>query len=94
LWEPDLQENSQFHAAPAGDYVRVEIESKKRRTYEWILHHTKTAREVADEAATYQKVDQRDQLKPGAWWHDAAGNNLHIMVRAEANSDRIVNISF
>jgi alpha-glucosidase (family GH31 glycosyl hydrolase) len=94
LWEPDLEVNSQFHAAPAGDYVRVEIESKKRRTYEWILHHTKVARVVADEAATYQKVDRRELLKPGAWWHDGAQNNLHIVVRAEADSDRIVNISF
>jgi alpha-glucosidase (family GH31 glycosyl hydrolase) len=94
LWEPDLSENSQFHAAPAGDYVRVEIESKKRRTYEWILHHTKAAREVADEAATYQRVAQRALLKPGTWWHDDAQNNLHIMLRAEADSDRIVNISF
>lgn len=94
LWEPDVNENSQFHAAPAGDYVRVEIESKKRRTYEWILHHTKAAREVADEAATYQRVAQRALLKPGTWWHDDAQNNLHIMLRAEADSDRIVNISF
>jgi glycosyl hydrolase family 31 len=94
LWEPDLQENSQFHAAPAGDFLRVEIESKKRRTYEWILHHIKAAREVADEAAAYQKVQQREQLMPGTWWHDAAQNNLHIVVRAEAGSDRIVNISF
>jgi alpha-glucosidase (family GH31 glycosyl hydrolase) len=94
LWESDLNENSQFHAAPAGDFLRLEIESKKRRTYEWIVHHLKTAREVADEAATYQKVAQRALLKPGTWWHDDAQNNLHVMLRAEADSDRIVNISF
>jgi hypothetical protein len=28
------------------------------------------------------------------WWHDTAKNNLHVMVRADAGSDRIVNISF
>ncbi len=94
LWEADVSENSQFHAAPAGDYVRVEIESQKHRTYEWILHHTKAPREVADELGTYSKVDQRTGLKPGTWWHDSAKNNLHLMLDAKSGSDRIVNISF
>jgi hypothetical protein len=94
LWEADLSENSQFHAAPAGDYVRVEVESQKHRTYEWILHHTKAPREVAEEAGAYQKVEQRSALKAGTWWHDAAQNNLHLMLEAKSGSDRIVNISF
>jgi alpha-glucosidase (family GH31 glycosyl hydrolase) len=94
LWEPGIDDNSQFHAAPAGDFVRVEIESQKPRTYEWVLHHTKAAREVVEESGAYIKVDRREQLRPGAWWHDARNNNLHLMLRAEAGSDRIVNISF
>lgn len=94
LWEPDLQENSQFHAAPAGDYMRVEIETKVRRTYEWVLHHTGAPRLVEEESAAYARVDRRDALKPGTWWHDAKLNNLHLMVRAEAGTDRIVNMSF
>jgi len=93
LWEPDVNENSQFHAAPAGDFVRVEIESQKRRTYEWVLHHMKAPREVAEEPGAYQRVSARDQLKPGTWWHDASQNNLHLMLRVEPHSDRIVNIS-
>ncbi len=92
LWEPDIAENSQFHAAPAGDYTRVEIESKVARIYEWILHHTKAPREVAEESGALTRVDKRDQLKPGAWWHDAAQNNLHLMVRAEAGKDLIINM--
>ncbi len=94
LWEPEQGENSQFHAAPAGDFLRVEIETKVRRTYEWVLHHTKAPREVADDSAVYQEVAGREALKPGVWWHDAAQNNLHVMLRAEADTDRIVNISF
>lgn len=94
LWEPDLQDNSQFHAAPAGDFVRVEVESKRRRTYEWILHHTKTPSSVAEDSGAYVRVDSRDKLRPGAWWHDDAQNNLHLMLRAEPETDRIVNISF
>jgi len=94
LWEPDLGENSQFHAAPAGDYMRVEIETKVRRTYEWVLHHTKAPREVEEESGVYARVDRREALTPGTWWHDAKLNNLHLMVRAEAGTDRIVNMSF
>jgi hypothetical protein len=94
LWEPDLGENSQFHAAPAGDYMRVEMETKVRRTYEWVLHHTKAPREVEEESGAYARVDRREALKPGTWWHDAKLNNLHLMVRAEAGTDRIVNMSF
>jgi hypothetical protein len=33
------QDYSQMHAAPAGDVMRLEIESRKDRYYEWILHH-------------------------------------------------------
>lgn len=94
LWEPDLGENSQFHAAPAGDYMRVEIETKVRRTYEWVLHHTQAPREVEEESGAYARVGRREALRPGTWWHDAKLNNLHLMVRAEAGTDRIVNMSF
>jgi hypothetical protein len=94
LWEPDQGENSQFHAAPAGDYMRVEVETKVRRTYEWVIHHTKAPKEVAEESGAYQHVAKRELLQPGMWWHDAALNNLHLMMRAEANTDRIVNMSF
>jgi alpha-glucosidase (family GH31 glycosyl hydrolase) len=94
LWEADLEENSQFHAAPAGDFLRVEVESKKRRTYEWILHHTGAPRLLAEESGVYARVARRALLRPGAWWHDDARNDLHLMMRAEAGTDRIVNISF
>ncbi|MGD1092849.1 MAG: hypothetical protein ABSB35_12775 [Bryobacteraceae bacterium] len=94
IWEPDKNDISQLHAAPAGDYVRVEIETQVSRTYEWILHHTKAAREVAEESTVYRRAAQRAQLRPGMWWHDSAKNDLHVMVQAAAGSDRIVNISF
>jgi hypothetical protein len=94
LWEPDINENSQFHAAPAGDYVRVEVESQKRRTYEWVLHHTGVPKQVAEESGAYQHAASREAMKPGEWWHDDAQNNLHLMLRSEAKTDRIVNMSF
>jgi hypothetical protein len=94
LWEPGNQENSQFHAAPAGDLMRVEVETQVLRTYEWVIHHTKAARQVAEASSVYQKVTDRAMLKPGTWWHDPERNDLHVMLRAETGSDRIVNISF
>jgi alpha-glucosidase (family GH31 glycosyl hydrolase) len=94
LWEPDLDENSQFHAAPAGDFLRVEVESKKRRTYEWVLHHTRAPREVSEESRAYTRVARRTLLRAGTWWHDEARNDLHLVMRVEAGTDRIVNISF
>ncbi len=94
LWEPDKNDNSQFHAAPAGEFVRVEIETQVSRTYEWVIHHMKAAHEVAEDATAYQRVARRALLRPGTWWHDDATNNLHVMVQAEPGSDRIVSISF
>ena len=40
IFEPDVNEYSQFHAAPSADFMRVESESKVARVCEWILHHT------------------------------------------------------
>jgi alpha-glucosidase (family GH31 glycosyl hydrolase) len=38
IYEPELEEYTQVHAAPSADYWRLEIESKAPRTYEWIVH--------------------------------------------------------
>lgn len=94
LWETEKGENSQFHAAPAGDFTRVEIESQITRNYEWVIHHADRPAGVKEDAAGYQPVRQRSALKPGTWWYDDARNDLHLMVHAEAGADKIVNISF
>ncbi len=72
----------------------MEIETQVRRTYEWVLHHVGAPRSVAEGQNVYKKVETRELLESGAWWHDAAHNDLHVMVRAEAGADRIVNVSF
>jgi hypothetical protein len=94
LWEPDREDISQFHAAPAGDFMRVEIETKVDRTYEWVLHHTKAPSRVFEDSAEYTAATSPDQFHAGTWWHDAQKNDLHIMLKTEAESDRIVNIAF
>ncbi len=94
LWETGQQDNSQFHAAPAGEFTRVEIESLVSRSYECVIHHTGRPQNVEDAGIAYAVVRQQSALKPGTWWHDKARNNLHVMVRAEAGTDRIINVAF
>jgi hypothetical protein len=47
LYEPALDEHTQVHAGPAGDYWRLEIESKVDRRYEWVMHHFGRPKDVA-----------------------------------------------
>jgi hypothetical protein len=72
----------------------VELESKLTRTYEWVLHHTKTPKEVAEESGTYSRANSPAERRAGAWWHDDERDDLHIMLHVEAGTDRIVNVSF
>ena len=95
LWEPDKNENSAVSRGAGGRLcARRDRDAGFADLRMDDLHHTKAAHEVAEDATVYQRVAQRALLRPGTWWHDAAKNNLHVMVRAEAGSDRIVNISF
>ena len=94
LWESELNDNSQFHAAPAGDEMRVEIETKVTRTYEWVLHHVEAPVQVAEETGVYVQEESRGKLRSGSWWRDEARGDVHIMIRAEAGSDVVVNLKF
>jgi hypothetical protein len=94
LYEVELNDNSQFHAAPAGDEFRVEIESKVARTYEWVLHHMDAPTQVAEETGVYVREETREKLRSGSWWFDEERGDLHIMIRAEAGSDVVVNLKF
>lgn len=38
IWEPDVKDISQVHAGPSADFLRLEIESKKNRTYGWVVY--------------------------------------------------------
>ena len=82
IWEPDLAEVTQVHAAPALDYARVEIESKKDRLYEWVLHHTPAVLEVSEvsegAAGPYRKVADAARMAPGTWRYDAAARQLRF----------------
>jgi alpha-glucosidase (family GH31 glycosyl hydrolase) len=85
LFESDLEDYSQVHAAPAGDFMRLEIESKKDRLYEWVLHHVERPIRLAENGV---------ELAPGAWSYDPAERSLHVRVLGRAGADEIVSISF
>jgi hypothetical protein len=81
LFEADLQDYSQVHAAPAGDFMRLEIESRKGRQYEWILHHVRRPRKVVGGEVR-------------RWFYDSPNGNLHVSMLGSAGKDDIVTISF
>ncbi|MDX2150596.1 MAG: glycoside hydrolase family 31 protein [Bryobacteraceae bacterium] len=80
LFEPSTGGISQVHAAPAGDYLRLEIESQVTRRYEWIIHHRGPAKKVEGGPVSHVR-------------HDAARNNLHLEMEGRAGADHIVNIT-
>ena len=90
VYEPEANEYSQFHAAPSGDFMRVESESKVARTCEWILHHTAKPKTVGETGKTFMETTTR---LPGTWFHDSTSGNLHIIVATKAGEDHIVNIT-
>lgn len=73
---------SQVHAAPAADVMRLEIEAKADRSYQWVIHHVERPASVTYEDRTYQ------------WSYDAANRNLQIRVDTKAGDDAIVHISW
>jgi hypothetical protein len=85
-------EVSQFHAAPAGDLVRLEIESRVDRVYDWVLHHSGGCRKVEAGGVEYARVADPKRLAPGTWHFDSGRKSLRIRVRAVAGGDQVVNV--
>lgn len=88
LYEPDLDDYSQFHASPAGDYMRLEMECKKSRTVKWVIHHV-------DKPGSIQKfveAPSEKALRPGYWYYHSAKRNLMVTAETPAGADVIINI--
>lgn len=85
---------SQLHAAPAGEWMRLEIEPARERTWEWVIHHVERPQRVWSGARDYRLANSRRELGPGMWWYDRALKNLHVQVRAVAGSHHVVYASF
>jgi alpha-glucosidase (family GH31 glycosyl hydrolase) len=94
LLEKDTGEYTQVHAAPAGDMMRLEIESKAERAYQWVVHHVERPTNVGFEDQKYSPVTAVASLADRTWFYDAAGKNLVVRVRVKAGEDNIVNLSW
>ncbi len=94
LLESDVQEWTEVHAAPAADVMRLEIEAKKLRTYQWVVHHVERPGGVGFEERRYSEAPSLERLQAGGWFWDARRRDLHIRLRAEAGQDAIVNVAW
>ena len=96
VFENEPQDYSQMHAAPAGDFLRLEIESRKDRYYEWILHHVDRPRKIVAGGVDFAEAANRQRLRlmPGGWFYDSPTGNLHVWMLGSAGKDDIVTISF
>jgi alpha-glucosidase (family GH31 glycosyl hydrolase) len=92
LLETDVADWSQAHAAPAVDYMRLEIESKVERLYEWVAHHVEKPVSVEFERKKYTETASKAMLREGRWYYDAKQRNLHVRALARAGDDVIVNL--
>ncbi|HEY2014605.1 MAG TPA: hypothetical protein VGH38_13940, partial [Bryobacteraceae bacterium] len=94
LLESDPDDWTQVHAAPAADVMRLEIEAKRAREYEWVVHHVERPSEVSFEERKYREVASAAAITDGTWFYDAGKKNLHVRARTAAGDDCIINLSF
>jgi hypothetical protein len=94
LLESDADGWSQVHAAPAADIMRLEIEAKKAREYQWVVHHVERPVEVGFEGLKYSAATSVTTMSDRSWYYDAALKNLHVRVRVAAGEDCIINLTF
>jgi hypothetical protein len=93
LMEPDRNDYSQFHASPAGDLMRLEIESKKDRVYEWVVHHMESASRVTSGGIVFERVGDPKVLKPGCWYFDAGRKNLHVRIQVTGEASHVIYVA-
>jgi hypothetical protein len=94
LLEKEIGQYTQIHAAPALDIMRLEIESKKERTYQWVVHHVERPVEVGFDEQKWPSVATLAALADRTWFYDATGKNLLLKLRVKAGEDSIVNLSW
>jgi hypothetical protein len=94
LLEGDIADYSQVHAAPALDIMRLQIESKKDRDYQWVVHHVEKPASVEFEDRKYREVATLSALADRTWFYDAGQKNFHVKVKVKAGEDCIVNLNF
>ncbi|MEO8593653.1 MAG: hypothetical protein ABI759_10040 [Candidatus Solibacter sp.] len=94
LLEGDIAEYSQAHASPALDFIRLEIEAKKDRDYQWVIHHVARPASVDFGDRKYAEAAALEGLEDRTWFYDAKLKNLHVRVKVKAGEDAITNLNF
>jgi hypothetical protein len=94
LWEPEVDEITQVHAGPAGDILRLQIEEKSGRQYEWVVHNVSPPTSVALGDDILQPAAKDRPIAPTNWRYDENRRNLHIRLEAKAGDDLILAVAF
>lgn len=92
LFEPEVNGYTQIHAAPALDTLRLEVESKVSRSYEWVVHHAGTVRQVRDAAGAFAQGSKAQRLRDREWIQE--GTNVQMQVRVPAGKTEVVYVTF
>ena len=94
VFEPGVNDYTQLHAGPAADQMRLEIESKATRTYEWVVHHLPAVEEVSSDGAILPSVAQGAGLKTGSWIYDTSSRTFRVRLAVPAHKQNVIFISF
>jgi alpha-glucosidase (family GH31 glycosyl hydrolase) len=94
LLESDIGDYSQVHAAPAADIMRLEIEAKTDRDYQWVVHHVEKPSEVGFRDVKYRQARSVGAMADAMWFYDASRKNLQVRARVKAGEDRIINLAW
>ena len=74
--------------------VRLQIESRVARDYQWVVHHIDQPAEVGFEGRKYREAADLLKLEDGSWFYDKPHRNLHIRVKVAAGEECVINLSF
>lgn len=94
IYEPELRQISQVHAAPAADILRLEIETAVEREYGWIVHNIVEPVLIETRTIRYTKAKSKEKMLPGEWFYDSSQRNLHVRATADPGTSLILNVSF
>jgi hypothetical protein len=94
ILEKDVNAWTQVHAAPAADAMRLEIESRVARDYEWVVHHVERPSGVGFEERKYVEAASREAMAAQGWFYDAGLKNLHVRASVAAGEDRVIHVGW
>ena len=94
LYETEQQEWTLIHAAPAGPIIRLQIEARAKRDYQWVVHHADRPSNVGFGDLKYKEASSQAELHNGSWFYDSVQKNLHVRAAVKPGDDCIINVEF